>query len=99
MVFCKARSPTLLQIQVVMMPWRKRAPRARSLYFGLVGSCWEHFILVFPKGSDELPGGPAGHLGDAADPCRLEDESCGGPEEGLWCFFFSKANGSSPKDR
>ena len=44
-------------------------------------------ILGLPKGSDELPGGPAGHLGDAADPCRLEDESCGGPEEGL-CFFL-----------
>ena len=57
-----------------------------SAWWGVVGSTF--VILGFPKGSDELPGGPAGHLGDAADPCRLEDESCGGPEEGLWCVFF-----------
>ena len=49
-------------------------------------------ILGFPKGSDKLPGGPAGRLGDAADPCRLEDESCGGPEEGLWCVFLFFCN-------
>ena len=57
-----------------------------SAWWGVVGS--KFVILGFAKGSDELPGGPAGHLGDAADPCRVEDESCGAPEEGLWCCFF-----------